>query len=72
MIALALTLLTALPFCPGYVVRGMEYDVCAHGPHPGLYVYTVSPPGIGYRVSLSTWLRSQLDTSMGDDERLGA
>lgn len=68
MIALLLALAT---FCPGYHVRGMEYDICAHGPAPGLYVID-DASGYGYRVGLTTWLRSQTDLTWGDDERLGA
>lgn len=69
MIALLLTIATMLPSCPYYSVQGLTYSICPEGDSIGLYVATDS---FAYKVDAVTWVRSQLDPTMGDDERLGA
>lgn len=68
-LALTLALTGAHGQCPAdYVVRGVRYEVCADG----LWASVPDNDRLSYRLPLSTWLRSQVDTTMGDDERLGA
>lgn len=68
---LTIALLALGNYCPGYSLRGIEYDICVNSLNPGLYVID-NESGRGFKVDAQQWLSSQFDTSMGDDERLGA
>ena len=60
----------ATAFCPTDTVRGMEYSACTY---PTGNVYYVSDDrGHKYDIDLPRWIKSQVDVSLGDDERLGA
>ena len=72
--------LFVLAFCNHYDVRGLTYLSCNSTIYPnnnGYSVMIVEEQNYDtwwdvYNISPSIWIRSQVDLSMGDDERLGA